>query len=53
MLKMDDDTTNLDQIDEVILAYAVSDDELEAAAGTEVRAGSEPASVVQLCVLNC
>ena len=32
---MIDDTTNLDQTDEEILAYTVSDDALEAAAGPE------------------
>jgi hypothetical protein len=32
---MNDDTTNLDQTDEDILTYTVSDDALEAAAGTE------------------
>ena len=31
---MNDDTTNLDQTDEDILTYTVSDDALEAAAGT-------------------
>ena len=32
---MNDETTNLDQADEEILTYTVSDEALEAAAGTE------------------
>ena len=32
---MDDDTTDLDQTDEDILTYNVSDEALEAGAGTE------------------
>jgi len=32
---MNDETTNLDQTDEEILSYTVSDDALEAAARTE------------------
>ena len=33
---MNDETTNLDQADEDILSYTVSDEALEAAAGTQV-----------------
>jgi len=33
---MNDETTNLDQADEEILTYTVSDDAVEAAARTEV-----------------
>ena len=35
---MNDDTTDFDQTDEDILTYTVSDEALEAAAGTERKA---------------
>jgi hypothetical protein len=38
---MNDDTTDLDQADEEILTYTVSDEALEAAAGTERGANTD------------
>jgi hypothetical protein len=43
---MNDDTTDLDQVDEDILTYTVSDEALEAAAGTESGVALAAASAV-------
>jgi hypothetical protein len=42
---MNDDTIDLDQADEEILTYTVSDEALEAASGTERKLMTDPLSV--------
>jgi hypothetical protein len=46
---MNDETTNLDQADEDILTYTVSDEALEAAAGIERGSGLDTYTAIPGC----
>ena len=49
---MNDDTTNLDQTDEDILACVIFDEALEAAASIELKSAN-PATMVAGCTYFC
>jgi hypothetical protein len=50
---MNDDTADLHQTEDDVLTYAVSDETLEAAAGTTKGAGSEHALFLLIFRLSC